>query len=95
MPTFIDESGETGCVSPYFRLAAVWLPTLDAVEAYREAMQEFQLGIGLEGYEFKSSKSISLERRLAYFQAALAPPSGSPWLPWTSNTPTGAPPAPR
>jgi hypothetical protein len=74
MPTFIDESGETGQVSPYFRLAAVWLPTQAAVEAYRTGIQEFQQAAGLEGYEFKSSKSLSLERRIAYFQAAVTHP---------------------
>ncbi len=74
MPTFIDESGETGLVSPYFRLAAVWLPTQADVEAYRTGIQQFQREIGLEGYEFKSSKSLSLERRVAFFQAAMAHP---------------------
>ncbi len=74
MPTFIDESGETGQVSPYFRLAAVWLPTQAAVEGYRTAIQEFQQGAGLKGYEFKWSKPLSLERRIAYFQAALGHP---------------------
>ena len=72
MPTFIDESGETGSVSPYFRLAAVWLPTLEAVEAYRMTIREFQRKFGLVGYEFKSSKSISLDRRLSFFRAAMA-----------------------
>jgi hypothetical protein len=74
MPTFIDESGETGQVSPYFRLAAVWLPTQVAVEAYRAGIQQFQQDAGLEGYEYKSSKSLSLERRIAYFQAAMGHP---------------------
>jgi hypothetical protein len=74
MPTFIDESGETGRISPYFRLAAVWLPTQAAVEAYRAGFQQFEQKIGLEGYEFKSSKSLSLERRIAFFQAAMAHP---------------------
>lgn len=49
----MDESGETGRVSPYFRLAAVWLPTLVAVEdskflkiikeKFRELRWEFYL----------------------------------------------------
>ncbi len=47
MPTFIDESGETGRVSLHFRLAAVWLPTHADVEAYRLAIQEFQRREGL------------------------------------------------
>src|SRR5438094_1776820 len=74
MPTFIDESGETGPVSPYFRLAAVWLPTLAAVEAYRVGLRQFQQDMGLEGYEFKFSKTNQRERRVAFFQAALAHP---------------------
>jgi hypothetical protein len=74
MPTFIDESGETGEVSPYFRLAAVWLPTQAAVEEYRTAIQQFQLEIGLQGYEFKSSKGHAPERRAAYFRAAMRHP---------------------
>jgi hypothetical protein len=74
MPTFIDESGETGQVSPYFRLAAVWLPTQASVEAYRTGIRQFQRDAGLEGYEYKWSKSLSLERRIAYFQAAMGHP---------------------
>jgi hypothetical protein len=74
MPTFIDESGETGQVSPHFRLAAVWLPTQEDVEVYRRAIQGFQQQHGLQGYEFKSSKSMPNWRREAYFQAALAHP---------------------
>src|SRR5580700_1470150 len=74
MPTFIDESGETGPVSPYFRLAAVWLPTQSAVEAYRTRIRQFQQEAGLAGYEYKASKSLSVERRIAYFQAAMGHP---------------------
>src|SRR5262245_51713644 len=74
MPTFIDESGETGIVSPYFRLGAVWLPTLTAVEKYREAIRQFQKDNGLKGYEYKSSKALSLDRRLAYFDEAMKHP---------------------
>lgn len=74
MPTFIDESGETGSVSPYFRLGAVFLPTLVDVEHFREKIQKFQKEIGLEGYEFKSSKSLALARRQDYFRAIMAHP---------------------
>lgn len=74
MPTFIDESGETGAVSPAFRLAAVWLPTQADVEAFRASIRQFQQQAGLEGYEFKASKSLSLDRRTAYFRAAMAHP---------------------
>jgi len=74
MPTFIDESGETGMASPYFRLCAVWLPTQTAVESYRTGIRQFQQQAGLEGYEYKWSKSLSLERRAAYFQAVMSHP---------------------
>src|SRR5438105_1971176 len=74
MPTFIDESGETGRVSPFFRLAAVWLPTQAAVEAYRSGIRQFQHAAGLAGYEYKWSKALSLERRIAYFQTAMNHP---------------------
>jgi len=74
MPTFIDESGETGDKSPYFRLAAVWLPTQASVEEYRAGIRQFQRDEGLEGYEYKSSKSLSSERRIAYLRAAMGFP---------------------
>jgi len=63
MPTFIDESGETGTLSPYFRLAAVWFPTHDDVETFRAGIRQFQKSVGLEGYEYKSSKSLSVVRK--------------------------------
>ena len=74
MPTFIDESGETGKVSPYFRLAAVWLPTHSMVESFRIAIRQFQQTVGLAGYEFKWSKSLTMDRRIAYFRAAIEHP---------------------
>lgn len=74
MPTFIDESGETGKISPCFRLAAVWLPTLAAVEAYRSGIQQFRQEMGLQGYEFKFSKTVQPGRRDAFFRAAMAYP---------------------
>jgi hypothetical protein len=69
MPTFIDESGETGRVSPHFRLAAAWLPTQGAVEEYRAGIQQFQRDLGLEGYEFKWSKEGA--HREAYLQEVM------------------------
>jgi hypothetical protein len=74
MPTFIDESGETGLVSPYFRLAAVWLPTQEAAEAYRECVRRFQRECGLEGYEYKFSKTTQWDRREAYYRTAMQHP---------------------
>jgi hypothetical protein len=74
MPTFIDESGETGKVSPYFRLAAVWLPTHSMVESFRISIRQFQQTVGLASYEFKWSKSLTMDRRIAYFRAAIEHP---------------------
>jgi hypothetical protein len=74
MPTFIDESGETGTLSPHFRLAAVWLPTQADVEAYRTGIRQFHLQSGLKGYEFKFSKTTRPDRRSAFFQAAMGHP---------------------
>jgi hypothetical protein len=74
MPTFVDESGETGLVSPYFRLAAVWLPTQAAVEDYRAGIQKLQRNMGLVGYEFKFSKTVQPARRAAFFEAAMHHP---------------------
>jgi hypothetical protein len=40
MPTFIDESGDTGNPrnggTPYFHVAAVWVPSIDNIELFQE-----------------------------------------------------------
>jgi hypothetical protein len=76
MPTFIDESGDTGHQpdsAPYFRLAAVWIPTQDAAEAFRAAIQQLRRSLALpQGYEFKFAKTgPHPERREAFFLAAM------------------------
>ncbi len=76
MPTFIDESGDTGWKPgsrPYFRMAAVWFPTPDAVEACRKSIQATRARLGLKsGYEFKFAQTLGHpERRKEFFQAAL------------------------
>jgi hypothetical protein len=47
MPTFIDESGDTGPFGrggkPYFRLAAVWVPSLDEAERFRESVRALRI----------------------------------------------------
>jgi hypothetical protein len=74
MPTFIDESGETGQISPHFRLAAVWLPTHAAVETYRASIRQFQQHVGLQEYEFRFSRTSHPERRADYFTVAMGHP---------------------
>jgi len=74
MPTFIDESGEPGSVSPYFRLAAVWLPRLEDTQAFQQGMRGLRKSQGLVEYEFKFSKIANAARRVAYFREALRHP---------------------
>ncbi len=76
MPTFIDESGDTGHEpdsARHFRLAAVWVPTQDAAEAFRAAIQQVRRDLHLAaGYEFKFAKTgPHPERREAFFRAAM------------------------
>jgi Protein of unknown function (DUF3800) len=78
MPTFIDESGDTGLTrsggKPYFRLAAVWVPSLDAAAAFRESIRQLRRHLRLRtDYEFKFAATHSHpDRREAFFKAALA-----------------------
>jgi hypothetical protein len=77
MPTFIDESGDTGQnpdpANCHFRLAAVWVPSHDVAEAFRASVRQVRKVMGLrEDYEFKFSKTWSYpDRREAFFQAAM------------------------
>lgn len=78
MPTFIDESGDTGPVkdggTPYFRLAAVWVPRIDDVDLFRRRIQDLRRELGLpQSFEFKFAKTHSKpELRRAFFSTALA-----------------------
>jgi len=79
MPTFIDESGETGHTrtsSPYFRLAAVWMPSLDEANEFRFAVRNLRVDRSdlrlEEGFEFKFARThTGPERRRAFFDLAL------------------------
>jgi Protein of unknown function (DUF3800) len=76
MPTFIDESGDTGWKPgslPYFRMAAVWLPTQEVVEACRQSIRTVREQLGLrKDFEFKFSLTHRHpQRRQAFFEAAL------------------------
>lgn len=77
MPTFIDESGDTGTVPPsnipFFRLAGVWVPSHDVAEAFRADVVQLRQDLGLPAdYEFKFAKShVHALRREGFFQAAL------------------------
>lgn len=78
MHTFIDESGDTGPVGrggkPYFRLAAVWVPSFAEAEAFREAVRQLRRDLGLRrNYEFKFANTPTYpERRRAFLSTALA-----------------------
>ncbi len=78
MPTFIDESGDTGPVArggkPYFRLAAVWLPSTEEVEGFRENIRILRSRPGMWGArEFKFTDTHSHpEWRRAFLDAALS-----------------------
>ena len=74
MPTFIDESGDTGWLPgalPYFRLAAVWLPTTEMILACMESIRDVRRRLNLgTGFEFKFSRT-NAEHRRAFFKATL------------------------
>jgi len=78
MPTFIDESGDTGPFSDggtaYFRLAAVWVPTNEHVVLFRNKIQRLREKLGLpRTFEFKFSKTHQKpEWREAFFSAAMS-----------------------
>lgn len=78
MPTFIDESGDTGLIKsggkPYFRLAAVWVPDEDGAVLFRESIRSLRRDLGLKpAYEFKFCTTHQVPvRRKAFFDVALA-----------------------
>ena len=79
MPTFIDESGDTGHrkhSKPYFRLAAVWMPTLRVAEDFREAVRKLRPTLPIRAdYEFKFVKTHTIPAvREKFFQTALTFP---------------------
>jgi len=77
MPTYIDESGDTGPVhsggKPYFRLAAVWVPTHDDSAEFREKVRRLRREFGLRpDYEFKFANTHHRPQwREAFFNSAL------------------------
>jgi hypothetical protein len=80
MPTFIDESGDTGPNpdprSNHFRLAAVWVPSHEIAETFRESVRQVRRDLHLRAnYEFKFSQTSHYpERRRAFYQAAMRHP---------------------
>jgi Protein of unknown function (DUF3800) len=78
MPTFIDESGDTGDPEsggkPYFRLATVWVPTQDVAGRFREEIKMLRLRLGLRpDYEFKFANTHHHpDRRTGFYSAALS-----------------------
>lgn len=77
MPTYIDESGDTGLVinggKPYFRLAAVWTPNDDVVRSFQNALAGLWSRFNLKSnYEFKFAKTTHPDIKSAFFDLALA-----------------------
>lgn len=79
MPTFIDESGDTGhsqTSMAYFRLAALWVPSLEETAALRESIRQLPSNrpdLHLEaGLEYKFARTASRpDIREAFFQVSL------------------------
>jgi hypothetical protein len=76
MPTFIDESGDTGHEldsATHFRLVAVWVATQEAAENFRDSIRHLRKELNLpSAYEFKFSKTgAHPERRKAFLEVAL------------------------
>jgi len=80
MPTFIDESGDTGVHGrggkAYFRLAAVWVSSHDAANEFREKVRQLRPSLSLRtDYEFKYANThVHPDRREAFFTLALTIP---------------------
>jgi hypothetical protein len=78
MPTFIDESGDTGRIerggSAFFRLAAVWVPSQEDADRFRSNARRIRHDFGLRAdYEFKFHK-IHKHRNagMSFLEASLA-----------------------
>lgn len=80
MPTFIDESGDTGPVAnggkPYFRMAAVHFSSFEAADLFRVSVKALRSQLGLRAdYEFKFHSTESYpERRRAFYEVAASHP---------------------
>ena len=78
MPTFIDESGNTGRIkdggSTHLHLAAVWVPTLNDAELFREKIRRLRRDLGVrDDFEFKFARTHQHpEWRRAFFAEAIA-----------------------
>lgn len=75
MPTFIDESGDTGWKPgslAFFRLGAAWLPTFVEAEACRASIQAVRGKLGMKAnQEFKFARTAQRpELRREFFHAA-------------------------
>jgi len=77
MPTYIDESGDTGTKkgsAPYFRLAAVFFEDTIQIERFSERLSALRTELGLRQlYEFRFSKTVH-DIRMAFFKVAAAEP---------------------
>ncbi len=76
MPTFIDESGDTGHSRdslPYFRLAGVWMPSCEVANSFRHSVREVRGTLNLDStFEFKFVRLQSSHDRVqAFFEVAM------------------------
>ncbi len=77
MPTYMDESGDTGTKkgsTPYFRLAAVLFDDTAQIQQFSERLSILRTELGLpQSYEFRFAKTVH-SIRMAFFKAAVAVP---------------------
>ena len=77
MPTYIDESGDTGTKrgsTPYFRLAAVIFEDTRQVDRLSECLSALRADLRLpQSYEFRFSRAVH-DIRVAFFDAIAAVP---------------------
>jgi Protein of unknown function (DUF3800) len=77
MPTFIDESSDIGFQpdsAPYFRLAAIWVPSSDEAAGFRRAVAEIRFRHNLAtDYEFKFAETGRMKAVCEeFFRSALS-----------------------
>jgi hypothetical protein len=73
MPTFIDESGDTGHSRhslDYFRMTAIWVANGSTADAIRTSIRQLRSDLGLsESFEFKFTR-LGHDLRSAFFEVA-------------------------
>jgi hypothetical protein len=77
MPTYMDESGDTGTKkgsTPYFRLAAVFFEDTTQIDHVSQRLSAIRTELGLpQSYEFRFARTVH-HIRMAFFKAVVATP---------------------